>query len=318
MIRQKEIAEHLGVSIMTVSRALRNHPDLARTTKDRVLRKAAELGYVGAAPAAATARRRVGILAYEDSERPLFGSQVQQTIFQALQKECRRNKFETVIEVLHRGEAPLLLKEEPVGALFIFGRYDAETVSHFRDVPALALSSFTTGDPLPSIVADNFGGAREATSHLISQGHRRILFVGEESPHTEIFRLRGDGYLSAMHAHGLAPELLFLPSGTLAEHVPTLRRYTAVACASDSMAHDLIQGAGAALPVPEACSVVGFDNLTRDGHKDLTTYAPDWEMMGRLAAELLLFRPHDLHRKNIKVIVPGRMVYRNSVRKISN
>lgn len=304
---------------MTVSRALRNHPDLAKTTKDRILREAAELGY--APPAPTTARRRVGVLAYEDNQRSLFASEIQQTIFMALQKECRRNRFETVIELLHIGEVPNLLKEEPVSSLFVFGRYDAETVSHLRDIPALALSSFTAGNPLPSITADNFGGLRETTSHLIAQGHRKILFLGEESPHTQIFRLRGDGYLSAMHAAGLAPHTLSISPADLPGHFAAISQYTAVACASDSLAFELrhlLTQRG--VRVPDDCSLTGFDNLMVNGPNptDLTTYAPDWKMMGRLAAELLLFRPHDLHGKSVQIIVPGKLVQRDSVSKISN
>ena len=67
-INQQQIADALGLSIITVSRALRDHPDLAGATKVRVLQKARELGYAKTKtrPAATTgAPRRAGILLYE-------------------------------------------------------------------------------------------------------------------------------------------------------------------------------------------------------------------------------------------------------------
>lgn len=317
MISQKEIAEQLGVSVMTVSRALRNHPDLAQATKDRILKKAAELGYPVTESASKVGHRRAAVLIFEAEEGGLFGSQVQQAIFQSLQKECRKRKFETVIEVLRPGEEPLSIRNEPVSAIFVFGRYTAEAVSQFQDIPALALSSFVAGDPLPCIAADNSGGMRQGTEHLISLGHRKILFIGEDNPRTEIFRRRGDGYLSAMHAHGLTPSTRFVRLPELASSVDEIRDYTAVVCASDFVArllthHLLAQG----IEIPRDLSVVGFDNLTLDGYQNLTTYAPDWEMMGTLAADLLLHHSHDIHGKKIQITVPGRLICRSSTRPV--
>lgn len=317
MVSQKEIADHLGLSVMTVSRALRDRPDLSRETKDRVLTKAVELGYSRSIDPKALVRKRVGVLVYEAEGTVLLESEVYRKIFQTLQRECQRNKAETVIETARPGEAPLFLQNDTASALFILGRYEAADVAMFRGVPALALSSFAKGDPIPHISADNVGGMQEVTEHLLSLGHRKILFLADDEAGTELYRQRATGYVSAMFARGLEPVVRYARWGDVvpADVLEQIRRHTAVVCANDTLAHRLLRALpGHGIETPRDCSIAAFDNLTRGGGHDITTYAPDWELMGKLAAELLLFRPQDIQDRKLKITVPGQLIVRGSTR----
>lgn len=323
-VNQQQIADALNISVITVSRALRNHPDMADATKARVLQKARELGYAKLKKQEshiAPAPRRAGILLYEsphgDRQDPL-ASGVKRAIFLALQRECQRLQVETLIETPSADEIPLLVKNNTVNAVFIFGRYTPETISHLQQLPAIAISSFIDHPALPRIVADNFNGMRLATEHLIRLGHRDILFVGQADPYTRMFEERADGYVSAMHRHGLAPLVHMRESADALPGTETVRRHTAVVCASDGVAYALhAKLAAAGMKLPEECSLVGFDNLPTDNPYPLTTYAPDWELMGRMAADLLLSRPLDIRGQSIVVTVGGKLLARESTAALS-
>jgi len=318
-INQQQIADALGLSIITVSRALRDHPDLAGTTKQRVLQKARELGYAKTKtkPAAAPGTpRRAGILLYEPpqaAKRDTLASGVKRAIFLALQKECQRLEVETMIETPASNEVPLLVKNRTINTAFIFGRYTADTIAGLGKIPAIAVSSFIDCAGLPRIVADNLNGMRLSTEHLIELGHRNILFVGLADPHTRLFEERADGYVAAMHRRGLAPVVKFCDDFASLPPVEEIRAYSAVACASDALAYALhIKLTAAGVKLPHECSLAAFDNLPTEYPHPVTTYAPDWELMGKMAADLLLSHPLDVQGQDIVVTVPGKMLLRGS------
>lgn len=318
-INQKHIADALGLSIITVSRALRDHPDMAEATKERVLQKARELGYdkfQKRRSAYAAPTRRAGIMLYESlhgDRQDTLASGVKQAIFMALQKECRRLQVETTIETLVADEMPLSVRNGTIDVAFIFGRYTASAVARLKNIPAIAVSSFIDHPGLPRIVADNLNGMRLATEHLINLGHRDILFLGRVDPHTRLFEERADGYVAAMHRNGLVPAMRFCENEDDLPPLAEIRLYTGVVVASDSMGsqlHAKLKAAG--VRVPEDCSMVGFDNLPTDYPYLLDTYAPDWELMGRMAADLMLSQPLDLKGQGVVITVPGKMLVRGS------
>jgi DNA-binding LacI/PurR family transcriptional regulator len=313
-VSQKHIAEALDVSIITVSRALRNHPDMAETTRQRVWQKARELGYRKLEEPVEVATKRVGVLLYEGEgprkEVPL-DSGIKRHIFLELQRECQRNQVETMIETPTLDQPPLVVRNGTVQAAFLFGRYTEESVAFLRDIPVLAVSSFIECEGVPRIVAHNLQGMREATEHLIGLGHRRILFIEQTDPHTCLHSERSHGYMVAMYSHGLKPEIVGVDIGGIT--LDLIQGYRAVVCSSDTLGLELkekIEAQGGR--VPDDCSIVAFDNLAPD--RALTTYAPDWALMGRLAASLLIAQPEAIRGRNIITTVPGKLLLRNSAR----
>ena len=313
-INQAKIAEELGLSVITVSRALRNHPDLAEATKERILQKARELGYTRLRAAKPQdVPHRVGVLFYGDNQSDPMASGVKRQIFFGLHHQCKKLNAETIVEMPSPSETPTVVKNRTIQAVFLFGRYTMKSASLLGDIPALAISSFSADLTLPRITADNFNGMREATEHLIELGHRKIAFLSENDPRTQIFVERTRGYECAMRQHGLVPAVILWDRDTAPSVLlERLQKETALACASDDLActaMDFLEGHGWKLPID--CSVVGFDDMTTLS-RQLTTYAPDWALMGKLAADLLLSCPGLPHRRCVAVVVPGKLVIRNS------
>ena len=100
-INQAKIARDLGLSVITVSRALRNHPDLAEATKKRILDKARELGYTRLRAAKGPdVSRRVGVLFYGDKEQSdPMASGVTRQILLGLHQEFKKLNVETIVEM---------------------------------------------------------------------------------------------------------------------------------------------------------------------------------------------------------------------------
>ncbi len=313
---QKAIAEDLGVSVMTVSRALRNHPDLSEETKSRIVSRAIDLGYDKIPQQTEKAAiKRVGLFLYEDSESSNgFESGVRRQLFFAIEEQCQKQQVEMVLQFPKSGDVPVAIRNKTVDAVFLMGRYTVEDSQLYRDIPTLAISSFTAGAELPSITADNQEGARLTTQHLIAMGHRDILFVGkDESSFTELFRARSEGYILAMEQSCLDPKIMFFKSDKeLISAIPEIRKWTALVCACDSDAIALKEAlAQAGIKVPLDISITGFDNLDVSDEAQLTTYSPDWAQLGNMAVNIAVHAPELLERR-FRLVVPGKIIMRKS------
>lgn len=166
-------------------------------------------------------------------------------------------------------------------------------------IPVVAVDPHT-GRPGPSTVeADNVGGARAATQHLIDLGHRRIAHVRGRSDLVSA-QLREQGYREALEAAGIMfdPELVRVGGYRAAETTDAARellaltdRPTAIFAANDLSAIRVIEiAAEFGLRVPDDLSVVGFDNVPEAANAvpALTTVAQPLHQMGAEAVRLLL------------------------------
>ncbi|XHR31257.1 MAG: LacI family DNA-binding transcriptional regulator [Chthoniobacteraceae bacterium] len=321
MVNQKTIADELGVSVMTVSRALRNHPDLSQATKDRIISKAVDLGYtkIPAQTGKSFVKRAGLFMCQDDAMSSVLNSGVSKQIFMSIEEECRKHQIEVVVQVLKPGDNPVSVKNKTIDAAFLLGRYTVETAANFSSLPTVAVSSFIAGLNIPCVTADNQEGARLATQHLLDLGHRDIVFAGQDQGAlTEIFRVRSEGYALAMIQNGLKPVTVFnKQGGNLADIMPYILKSTGVVCSSDSLAIDIKQQlTEQGLRVPEEISIAGFDNLENTGEEPgnevITTYAPNWAQLGHMGVDLLIFQPLELLKLPFKLIVPGKLLIRKS------
>jgi len=325
-VNQQDIAEALGVSVITVSRAIRDHPDLAMATKRRILDKADELGYAKRRyvrrdtqpkePVKAT--RSIGIILFEDDlvqEISPFESGVRQLILLQLQKECQACQATTILDISSHTEIPLPVKKGAIDSAFIFGRYTPGSLGWAKGMPVLAVSSYVKCPGLPRIVADNVGGMSTLTEHVISLGHQRILFLSWEDPLTMLHADRGGGYTLAMVNAGLEPRREVCPrrgEWSREQLLCALGGFTAVVCSSDSVATWLVETLGDRRD-PDL-SIASFDGVAGAARYDITTYEPDYRLMGRLAAQLLLNPAVSLGGTATVVTVPGQLMVRRSTR----
>lgn len=327
----EDVARRAGVSIATVSRALRGLPDVATATRDRVLSAAAELNYVASPFAARLASGRtttVGLVV--PFVNRWFFAEVIATVETALRHagfdlllynlgdEDGRSRFFEVMPMRKRVDGVLV-----ASLVLDDAEFDALTE---LDRPVGLLGLARPG--FLSARIDDVAAARGAVDHLLGLGHRRIGLIGGDTDDPMAFTPplhRRDGYRDALHAAGVSPdpalELLgyFTVDGGRAAMRQLLalpERPTAVFAESDEMAYGAMREITlAGLRVPDDIAVVGFDDQPLSELADLTTVRqPVAEQALDVTTRLLALigSEDDESPRDPAVVLPTELVVRGS------
>jgi LacI family transcriptional regulator len=301
----RDVARLADVSIGTASKALNTTGRLSAETREKVLRVARELGYRPNNLAQSLHRSKsmtVGILSNDSFGR--FAFPIVEALEDRLADEGIAVFMCNATDDPEREQRHLeqLLGKRIDGLVVTARRSDrrASIASQVGDLPVIYV--FAQGDEPDalSLIPDDEGGARLATEHLIRLGRKRIAHLTGPA-HFEAVALRRKGYADALAAAGL-PELegyfrygrwseasgRAAASALMAEADPP----DAFFCANDQIARgvlDTLRDLGVA--VPEAVSVVGFDNwmvMVEGAQPPLTSIDMNLTALGREAGERLL------------------------------
>lgn len=216
----REVAERAGVSMATVSRVLSGNHPVPASTRARVLRAARDLDYVANAHARALVgggRKMVAVVLRQVTS-PFYAQ-----VAEGVEAEAAARGWLCLVGTTggdpgRELEFVQLMREEGARLVILVGGVvedDAyrERVAHYAQALAsagarLVLCGRPAPDPdIPALVVefDNEAGARAITGHLLSAGHRRIVFLGGLPGNTAL-DARVAGYRAALAEHGLGPE----------------------------------------------------------------------------------------------------------------
>ena len=186
------------------------------------------------------------------------------------------------------------------------------------------------GPRLTYVTSDNVAGARAATDHLISLGHRSIAFVDgydlpeERTPLPTIAVARRIGYEEALRAHGIEPDLGLTCYGNYTQEgarfavralLSSRPEVTAVFAISDIMAFGAMKAVrDTGRRVPGDVAVVGFDDIEAATYvrPALSTIKQQGELMGRSAVCELLRIITNPKRSPKAIVLPAQLVVRES------
>jgi len=231
------------------------------------------------------------------------------------------------------------IENEGIAAAILWSLGGKETLPEIRrlqakGIPLVLLDRYPVDTPCDFVGVDNRTAARDAVSHLLHLGHRRIAHLTSTDRILTV-REREEGYREALLSQGLEPSeaLIYrLPDhddlhpavGSAADHFLSLEEPpTALFALKDVLAHAFIKEVQArGLRVPEDISVVGFDDHDRHSLQPpmLTTVHQPFERMGQRAAELLLQRlaaPPAVNMPYQHVLLPAPLVVRSTCRPLS-
>lgn len=309
-----DVAERAGVSTATVSRVLNDNYPVARATKESVLDAVEALGYTANAHAralASAATRTVGII-INDMVDPFFSY-----VARGVEMEAASASRLCIVATAHgdpKRELDLIdqLREQRADAVIVVGgAYEDAAARRKMAERARALAAVgsvlvlcgrpSLGESVPTKMVgyDNEGGAFALTEYLLSQGHRRILYLGGP-PGLSTTMLRLDGYRRALRSRGIQPDESLIREGAfgrsfglseMREVLASELDYTAVFAANDLVAAGALQAlTDAGLRVPEDVSLVGYDDIPQSFELSprLTTVHVPLEEMGRQAVRLAL------------------------------
>ena len=295
-----DVARLAGVSHQTVSRVINGSASIRPSTRERVQRAIADLGYHPNTAARALVTRRSKIIGIIGSNTALYGpASIQFSIQDAARAAGYFTSLVTLDAVTHdelRGALDYLSRQSVEAIIMIVTQQDALAVvrSEATAIPLIVVEGELSGRGL-SVGVDQTAGARLATQHLVDLGHRDIVHVSGPLTWTEA-RARRAGYVEVMRAAGLAVRADFEGDWTpargyvIGRELVTRNDFSAVFTANDQMAIGVLHAfAQAGIAVPDDVSLVGFDDVPEAAYLNpaLTTVRQDFHTVGRRAIELL-------------------------------
>ncbi|MFI5843024.1 LacI family DNA-binding transcriptional regulator [Catenuloplanes sp. NPDC051500] len=323
-----EVAARAGVSRAAASRAVNGAPHVSRATRDAVERAVKELGYLPNRTARALATRRTGIvaLAVSHDDPQLFADPFFAQVIVGVSAALEETELHLLLCLASagRGRARLthLLRTRGVDGIMLMalrGDDPLTRIARQAGLPAVYGGRPLHFTPRWYVDADNLGGARLATEHLIGLGRTRIVTITGESD-TEVGDARHRGYREALIMAGLTPHGTaggdFTEAGGAAAMRTLLARHPdldGVFAASDNMAAGALRALSeAGRAVPTEVAVVGFDDLgiAERTAPPLTTVHQPIQALGSEMTRMLLGLIDGQER--VPVILPTRLVLRES------
>ena len=307
-----DIAYLAGVSQSTVSRALRGSPLVNPETTRRILEAAEQLHYTVDKHASSLRTQRAGTLALLLFEDPTSDASHINPFFlpmlSAITRACASHGQDLLIsfqQLSHDWHADYGDSKKADGLLLLgYGDYLAYLGKLSKLVeqgtPFVRWGAVLPDQPGISIGCDNLGGGRQAGTHLLACGRRRIAFLGDASSHYPEFLDRFLGCDAALRDAGLAMDRALQVDAESSEEAgyaaarELMRRgaiFDAVFGASDLIAIGAMRALSeAGLDVPGDVAVVGFDDIpaARITTPALTTVRQDTVRAGELLVETLV------------------------------
>jgi LacI family transcriptional regulator len=210
IITIKDIAQEVGMSVSTVSRALSDHHHISEETKIKVKAAVDKLGYRYNALAAALRNNKsntIGLIV------PRISMYFQAVVITAIQNKLHEYGYNVII--CQSNESPdfekelvELLYKSRIEGLIVACSVKTEDFSHFKDtlgsdIPLVFYDRVPSNFPAHKIKGDEFQGAFMATSHLIEQGCKRIAHIGGPLICVQ-YEERFNGYKAALKKYNVS------------------------------------------------------------------------------------------------------------------
>jgi LacI family transcriptional regulator len=303
-----DLAQALGLSASTISRALSDHGEISEATKQRVRDLAQEMNYLPNNLAAALRKGRsntLGVIV------PHINGYYFPAVMNGIEKIASRAGFKVMMcqsnedVKRERENIETLLAAQVEGILISISASTRAEVQHFEQVRrhGTPLVFFDRVPDLPgstAVILDDRLGAYQAVAHLIEQGCQRIAhFAG--SPHVNTSRHRYQGYREALLAHGLPfdEDLVFaLPSLTREAGRSGMEQLLALGTPPDGIftayafpvvgALEVLHERGIRIPQDMALACFSNEPFTTMTQPRLTAVEQRPEQMGETAMQLLL------------------------------
>jgi LacI family transcriptional regulator len=331
------LARDLGLSISTVSRALNGYSDVSAATKQRILKRAREIGYrpnPGARRLKSGRTSLVGVIlpAAGDGVR-FFLDSVASNLLAGVEVELENAGYSLIAAVQTRHDP---IREEALYENFIKGAWvDALMIVRTRvndprielarkaHIPFVAYGRTESLEPYAWVDTDNEQAFYLATLRQIDFGHRRIALLNGPLEYT-FARLREKGYTRALAKHRLASDPLLMLNGDLSETsgyalcrslLVTAQPPTAMVCATDAMAIGAIAACRErGMDVGKDVSIMGYGNSSGSSFCEPPLSTIDHAVFdnGRHIGQSLLrllrgeAKPADIHYVEPVVLVPRK------------
>lgn len=327
-VRLSDIAEKLNISTVTVSKALANKDGVGEDLRKKIRTLAEEMGYHTKRNSDNSGKvtGNIGILIPSRFFAP--SSSFYWFMFNHLSSELLQRSYYSIMELLSpedekNGVMPHMIQDGKVDGLIILGQVSDSYLeflnSHYEDF--VLLDFYTNKFNLDCVADDNFYCSYILTNYVISQGHKKLRFVGNFDSTTSI-RDRYMGFAKALMENNIEVKKediindrdddgKYIPFELPLDNMPD-----AFICNCDETAALLEQALiEKGFNVPEDISVTGFDDYLASNAcpVPLTTVSIKVEDTTSVAAQLIIDKITDQSYIHGRHLISGNIVIRDSV-----
>jgi LacI family transcriptional regulator len=301
-----DLARKLNISIATVSRALKDDPVVSKKTKKRIAELAEEMGYRSNNFARNLRNQRtdtIGVIV------PRLNSYFMSTVIAGIENIANSEGFNLIISQSSESAQKEIASAKTmfnnrVDGLLVSLAYDTDDITHFepfikKNIPLIFFDRVEEHKSFTNILINNKKAAYEATSHLIEQGCKRIVYI-TATPKRNVYIDRLQGYKDALAHHHLDFKEEYVLISNLsqeagAEAATVIRQMNplpdAVFVANDNCAVGcMVALKKAGIRIPEDIAFAGFNNdpVSTVVEPNLTTINYPGYEMGQAAARNLI------------------------------
>jgi LacI family transcriptional regulator len=328
----KDIARDLGVSVVTVSKVLRNHSDISEQTRKRVLQRMKELHYQPnpAARALITGRTNLIGLIVPDLVHPFFAQ-----VAKGISAKLRSQEYSLIISSseddpsMEKREIDQMLARRVDALILASTQSDADSLRRVQEqgLPYVLLDRKMSGLAANFVGIDDVAAGNLATTHLIEIGCKTIAHIGGSNVSTALDRQAGYSEALAKQGLGLPPEYIVkwghdagdaTGYNGMKQLLQLSPRPDGVFCCNDPIAMGAMRAIlEVGLRIPKDIAVVGCGNVHYDDllRVPLTSIDQDSYGLGTGAAKLALSIIKPKSKATRSLLMPTRLVIRASTQK---
>lgn len=327
-----DIAKKVGVSTVTVSKALTDKDGVGSELRAVIKATAEEMGYTYSGIGDGFRRGRsynIGVIVeehYVDNSTTVFPFYMK--MYNSINKQMSQFHYSVIMEaitskMLAEHRMPDIVTERKVDGVIVLGQMKSDYLKVLREnkLPVVYLDFYDRTMEVPSVINDNMYGTYMLTNYLVAMGHKKIAYVGSIDATASILD-RYLGYYRSLLTHQLKmPDDYIIPDrddeGYSIDLQMPKEMPTAFVCNCDGTANLLMKLLiSRGYRIPQDISVVGFDNYSAEFDYNLpklTTIEVNIEEMTKNAVEMIIRLLKGEENLGGRKVISGKLIIRDSV-----
>lgn len=331
-VTMRDIAKKVGVSTVTVSKALTDKDGVGSELRAVIKATAEEMGYTYSGIGDGFRRGRsynIGVIVeehYVDNSTTVFPFYMK--MYNSINKQMSQFHYSVIMEaitskMLAEHRMPDIVTERKVDGVIVLGQMKSDYLKVLREnkLPVVYLDFYDRTMEVTSVINDNMYGTYMLTNYLVAMGHKKIAYVGSIDATASILD-RYLGYYRSLLTHQLKmPDDYIIPDrddeGYSIDLQMPKEMPTAFVCNCDGTANLLMKLLiSRGYRIPQDISVVGFDNYSAEFDYNLpklTTIEVNIEEMTKNAVEMIIRLLKGEENLGGRKVISGKLIIRDSV-----